>query len=351
MEQKALTKPKTLSLVNFSPKKEELELMIKKSKDLTIAGVEDKKGYDLVRAARMKFVKTRVQIGKDGKALRDEALVFNKKVIAREKELIAMIGPVEDELFHKERIINEEKEKLKNKEALPKRIERLKGIDAVVDNDFLLSMDDKKFNSFFIAKKDYYLAEKERKIKKEQEKIEAEKKKLEENKRLEEAKKEAERQAKEDAIKEAELAKLKAEEDKRKAVEEEKRKAAEAIEAEKRRAEEERQKAEEEKLRLEREKKQAIEDEKLKAKQEKEKIIAEQKEKERQRLEKERVEEERLVERKRRRKKEAEKRAKKQEYKNFLKKHGYTEEKEKDFYIIQDGNLTILYKKVGEINI
>ena len=91
-----------LSLDQFNPKEAELVTMATNYKSLTINGIDDKQGYLEVSTARKHLAKTRVQISKDGKLLREEANAFQKKVIARERELIAIIEPVELELAAKE---------------------------------------------------------------------------------------------------------------------------------------------------------------------------------------------------------------------------------------------------------
>lgn len=346
---------KQLSLVSFTPKKAELELIVKEAKDLTISGINDRKGYDLVHSKRMELKKTRIQISKTGKELRTEAIAFQRAVIEKEKELISMIAPVETDLETKEKTIDEEKERVKRKALLPERISQLKKIDVSVPEDFLLGMNDKDFSEYLSTEKEKYLEEKERKLIEEQEKIEAEKRKAEEAKRLEAAKKEAEKKAREEAIREAELAKLRSEEEKQSAIDAERRKA----EAAKIKAEEDKKKAVEEakaaKVKAEEDKKKAVEEEKRKAAEaieaerkraedEKARIIAEQKEKEEARIAEEEEKKQRAIAA-------ANKIKNQKKYKDFLAKNGYTEQTKENFYIHKEGNKITLYKKINTITI
>lgn len=75
---------------------------INQVKDYTIADVQDKKGYELVRRARLDAGKIRVAIEKKGKELRADATAYSKAVIAEEKRLVSLISPVEDQLYAQE---------------------------------------------------------------------------------------------------------------------------------------------------------------------------------------------------------------------------------------------------------
>jgi len=58
---------------------------------LKINGVDDKAGYELVKKARLDLKEKRVLITKTGKAMREQALSFQKAVISKEKELVAIV--------------------------------------------------------------------------------------------------------------------------------------------------------------------------------------------------------------------------------------------------------------------
>lgn len=300
-----------LNIETFSPKKAELSLKVETYKNLTIKDVNDNQGYLAVDDARKDLKRTRVEIQKTGKNLRAEAVSFQKKVIALENEYVGMIEPLELELKSKQETIDLQKEIIKRRELLPERKEKLKTIEIEMGDEFILLMDNDKFQEFFNQKKEEFLLEKERKIQEEREKIENEK-------RIAEAKEQARKEAEERAKKEMELAILKAEEDKRQAIENEKKKAEEA-------------------QRL--------------AGEEKARIIAEQKAKEQARIDEENrkkaeaemIEKEKIAEQK---KLEA-----KKKYQKFLTDNGYTEKNKDDFFMKNTGNEVILYKKIAEFKL
>ncbi len=178
-----------LTLDSFKPSKKAVLELAEKCKGLEIKGVDDKGGYALVHAKRMDLKNTRVAITKTGKDLRQGAIDFQKSVIAQEKELIAIIEPVEKDLEAKEKAIDLEIEKNKRRELLPARKEKLKAIDVEISDDDILSMDDRQFDSFYNEKNAFYLAEKQRKIDEENVRIEAEKNRIQEEKEKAEAEK------------------------------------------------------------------------------------------------------------------------------------------------------------------
>lgn len=307
-----------LNLDKFSPKKADITLLAEKYKNLEIKGVEDIEGYKQVDVARKELKNTRVEIQKTGKMLRADALSFQKNVIALEKELVSIIEPLEIELQGKQKAIDLEKEMNKRKELIPQRQEKLKELSVVINDEFLLVMDDSQFQEFYNLKKTEMLEkkeqemlkekvrllaeqeEKEKKLKEAEDKIKAEKKKLEDDKRLEEAKKQARIEADKKAKIDAENAKIQAKidlENVKKQAEKEKR---DAIEAERKRVEDEKQAR--------------IEADRLKEQEEK--------------AEQEKIE-------------------RKKKYQNFLAKNNYRDDG--SFYKKIDGNKIELFKKIDEI--
>ena len=87
-----------MQLEKFNPTTAELKQKAEECSSLIIKGVDDKEGYQAVHKARMDLVRTRREINKTGKELRAEAIAFQKAVIDKEKELIGIISPVEDDL-------------------------------------------------------------------------------------------------------------------------------------------------------------------------------------------------------------------------------------------------------------
>lgn len=189
-----------LNIEKFNPTVKELTDLAESYSKLEIKGVDDTAGYKAMDAARKKLKETRVRIEKDGKLLRADALEFQRRVIAKEKELIGLIEPIEIELSMKQKRINDEKEMIRRKKLMPERVARLLSIGVTISEETLLFMEDEKFAAYFNSKNAEFLAEKERKLKaekeeaerkqrEEQEKIDAEKRKIEEEKARLEAEK------------------------------------------------------------------------------------------------------------------------------------------------------------------
>lgn len=242
---------KGISLLN--DKQGHLVELAKKFAGLKVNGIGDREGFAVLTKARKELKGERVQIEKDAKDLREGAVKFQKAVIAKEKELIALIKPTEDALLAEEKRIESEVEAIrveqerKENERIQNRINQLAKFNHAIDLYDAKVMSDEKFTEFlataeadFKVEQDRIAAEakakkdeeerlnieaeerrkkeledrriederlqkqredqerirleqekKEQEIREQQSKLEAERKKLEEEKRLEEAKKEA----------------------------------------------------------------------------------------------------------------------------------------------------------------
>lgn len=296
-----------LDIEKFNPKKAELVSIVENYKYLEIKGIDDKQGYAIVDEARKDLKRKRVEIQKTGKELREDAVAFQKKIIAVEKELISLIEPLEIDLGAKQDFVDKEKLKKTREILLPERKEKLLSVESEVDDSFLLEMGDVEFESFYNQKRSEFLSEKERKIKEVELKIQREKE-------LQDA---------------ASLAKEKAEQAERQRIELEKtRLENERIETERRFAEQARK--------AELDKQEAIERERQKAEQEKIRLIQEQEEKERQKI---KAENEKIAL--------EQGKLKQKNYNDFLAKNDYQEGIE--FLIVQKPDGIILYKKIDEL--
>lgn len=290
------------ALEKFDPTVAQLTGMVEKTKGLTVADLKDKAQLETVRKARIELKKTRVSIEKYGKDLRDDANKYSKMVIAKEKELIAIISPEEDRLA----AIEEEAEKLAIREdrmtKLPARKQRLAELaDAVeISDDDLLLMDANDFEAYYNAR----VADK----------LKADKLKAEEDQRKKDEEKRKENDAKE--------AELKKREDEAKAKEEKNRQEEERLKNEKEAREREEKARQEEREKLARE---------------------EQEKKDREKREAEEAE-----------KKAAEDKAKRErakKYKEFRSALGWTEKTKDDWYEKVEGNKVVLFKKAGEFDL
>lgn len=299
-----------LDIAKFSLTKASLAELANRYTSLTINGIDDTVGYAIVDEARKDLKKKRILIKNTGKELRQEAIDFQKRVIAMEKELIEIIEPLELELKAKQDVVDAAKRKALRMAALPARKEKLAKINLEMADDDILAMSAEEFVEFYNVKYGEFLEAKERAIKEQEEKI-AREKELEvarERAKIaaeEAAREEAARIAKETAEREARL-KEEAEAAKVKAVREAEEKAA----------------AEKQALIDEQNAKEAA---RLKA--EEDAKLAEQERLARERLELEELE-------------------KKKKYQKFLSDNGYNEDTKHDFHILRGVDEVILYKKV-----
>jgi len=277
-----------LNIENFDPTVEQLQKIVEKTKDINVTNLKDKEQISIVRSNRINLRDARVSITKKGKQLREDAIAFQKKVIEKEKELIAIIEPEETRLAN----IEEEAKQLVIREErllkLPLRRQRIIDLNVGVGSDFdeiTLGMDDEQFEAYF-------------------NKIVAEINEQNRIKALEEqVKKEADLKRQEEEVNKK-LEELRAEEQKK-------------IEAEKKKIEEERAELFKKEQELQAEKNRIIAEEEAKKKAEED------------RLAKEAILEKREL------------------YRSFLKDHGWTEESKLDFKVEETVDGYILFKKVG----
>lgn len=185
----------------FDPNKEQLQEIVSETKQITKESGEEK-----VKEYRTKIVRTRTTIQKIGKKWRDEANAFNKKVLAKEKELLEIITPEEERLKSIEAEIEKEKIMEERKASLPRRHEKLNSIgdNITVSDETLLEMNDLEFVEYRQQRIDNHEMEQERKINEEIDRAAREKE-------IEEAERRARKEGEERAAQAAALAKWEAE--------------------------------------------------------------------------------------------------------------------------------------------
>lgn len=142
-----------MEIKKFNPTEAELIKAVEAVKDLKIKGVDDVSGYAVVNDARKKLGKYRIAITKFGKAEREEALAYQRMVLKKEKELLAIVVPKEDEFKQMLNEIDIAKEKEERKVMLPSRKKMLEEINEKMTDDDILNMDDKEFSQFYTDKK------------------------------------------------------------------------------------------------------------------------------------------------------------------------------------------------------
>lgn len=234
---------------------------------LTIDGLDDNKGYSVVRKARIRVKNLRIEVEHKRKELKADALKFGQAVDAEARRIKEELEPIENHLSQMEKEWEEEKERVRIRqlrlEELPYRRNRLDpypGNENISDED-ILGMDDNEFNQLVADMERLRLEQEAEKQRLEQERIDAENRRIQAERealqrekelqeRIAKEREDAARRAKEEA--EAQLARVKAE-----------------AEAERINAEKERKRQEDLLLRLEQEKKEKdewIRQEKEKAK-------------------------------------------------------------------------------------
>lgn len=158
-----------LDIEKFSPATADLQTLVEKSKLVTKESTPEE-----IHEMRMTLVKTRTSITKEGKAWREDAVKFQKAVIKKEEELIAVIKPEEDRLDALEELVEVEKQREERKALLPQRrarIEALEDGEEIPGDDFILDMESPDFEGYLNQR----LAAKN---KRDQDKLDADKKKL-----------------------------------------------------------------------------------------------------------------------------------------------------------------------------
>lgn len=141
----------TANIAKFDPTTAQLNEMVAVTVGITSVDFADKTQMDFLRSSRIELKNTRVKIEKFGKGQREEALAYQKAVIAKEKELIAIIAPEEDRLSKIEDEAKAAEIRASRIESLPERKERLAAIgdDVVATDDDILAMDGIYFEAYF----------------------------------------------------------------------------------------------------------------------------------------------------------------------------------------------------------
>jgi len=140
-----------LNIEKFDPTVEELTKMVVASKKIVVTDINDKAQIEAVRTTRIELKGVRVTITKRGKEMREEANAFQKAVIAKEKELVAIIEPEELRLEAIEEEVKAKKTREERVALLPIRRTQLDSIgdNEPEDDDFLLGMNTEQFQEYY----------------------------------------------------------------------------------------------------------------------------------------------------------------------------------------------------------
>jgi DNA repair exonuclease SbcCD ATPase subunit len=127
-------------------KEEVIAELSQKYMAITVTGVDDKEGYEAAHAARMDIVHKRTDFSKRSKAFRDKLNEYPKLELKVEKRVLSLLEPIEDYLLSQEKIVDDEKARVKaesdRKEAarIQERIDKLYNMGLVSRNgNFYLS--------------------------------------------------------------------------------------------------------------------------------------------------------------------------------------------------------------------
>lgn len=321
----------SLDIEQFNPTVAELTKLAESAKGLVITDHKDATQVALIHAKRIELKKARVAITNTGKTLREDAVAFQRKVIEKEKELIAIVSTEEDRLQALEDEVETKLEREKGLAMLPDKIARLKAVmgelmpthvDGQTLEDFILGMSDEGWATYYnnrVQDKNeadrIALREKEEQV---------ERDRLENERKQKEIDDEKERLAKEAKEK----------------VEREEREAKEKKEAE--------ELAEKQRLQKIKDDEEAAEKARLKAIQDKkdeDARIEKAKQDERDRIERE------AKEKKEKEEAEAKELAKKNIFKKFMADLGYTEENADEYIIQNNNNVITVFKKAGTLDL
>lgn len=283
-------------IIKFDYTADQLRQIVAETSTIITVDIDNKQELALVKKNKLALGKIRNSLKEFGKSKRDYFNEMAKKIITREKELVAIVEQEEDRL-------NVFLEEAKHKQELadrmlilPDRKEQLAqiGDEVQVTDGFILSLGSNEFTEYVNNRKTEYLNAKEAKLNEEKAKIEREKE-------IRDAQEKSRLEAEERAKKEIELAKEKAELDRQEAL--------------------------------------------RKAEAEKQAIIDENNRKEKERLEAEEKIKQEEAEKVRLEKENQEKLEKQKKYQTFLKENNYNENED---YLLNKDDKVILMRKVAE---
>lgn len=191
--------------------------------ELTIAGVNDTKGYKAVSEARKELKRDRVAIENRRKELKADALEYGRKVDAMAKRLTALLEPTERRLESEEKRIDDEKERLRKEaelarqRAIQARVDRVVALGVSFEIVKVQALADEEFEAYFAelsdvarqvaerkAEEDRLRREEQRRLREEREAIERERVRLDAERRRLEAEEQANEQAARAALRERE---------------------------------------------------------------------------------------------------------------------------------------------------
>lgn len=136
-------------IIKFDPTVEQLNQIVESTSKITADDLSDDVKIALVKETRIKLRDSRIVIEKQGKSMREGALKFQKDVIAREKELVAIIEPEEKRLKEIEDQATLIRVRAARSELLPMRKQELGSVVLDMPTDeFILDLDNDEFITY-----------------------------------------------------------------------------------------------------------------------------------------------------------------------------------------------------------
>lgn len=169
------------SIVKYSVTDAAIAEMSKNYLPMTINGLEDKVGFQMVHAARMDVKRKRLEVEKTRKELKADALRYTQAVDGEARRITSLLEPIEQHLEAQEAVITQEKARIKQaeddrlNEMAQSRVNSMNEAGAVLSFLQARAMTDEEFQPMLVAAR----AELERQLAEEEAK-QAERKKAEE---------------------------------------------------------------------------------------------------------------------------------------------------------------------------
>ena len=168
----------------FNEIRNKLNSVVEINKGLKIEGVDDKEGYAKVKQAKKEIREEEISLEKLAKSERQQALEYQRGIIALEKDLKEVTSPVIKDYDTQLKEIDELVAREERKVLLPHRRKLLEQVEYSLSDEDILNINEKEWAEFIGRKREEYLEikanEKREKERKEQE-----------DERVEKAKKEA----------------------------------------------------------------------------------------------------------------------------------------------------------------
>ena len=121
-------------MATFENKKQELTALAEKNKALKVVDINDKKQLEAVSAARKELKKERVAIENQGAEMRKHVTIISKNISAKEKELVAIIEPIEEALLAEEKRVDAAIQAIKDEAARKEREAFQARVKLLIDN-------------------------------------------------------------------------------------------------------------------------------------------------------------------------------------------------------------------------